>query len=107
MNTWLLIQHAALCKCAAVAQCCVVAKKKKMKRGAKSLAGGGMGRKKKTDSSQFGSMEAFVSRGKGNSLGSSLTQCSRRLNEFDLSVHAGTNDKTKFMIREIKFRNTV
>ena len=44
---------------------------KKKKRGAKSFAGGGMGRKRKTVSSQFGSIEAFLSRGKGNSPGSS------------------------------------
>ena len=51
-------------------------KKKKLKRGAKSLTGRGLGLKKKTDSSQFGSMDSFVSRGKGNSLGSSFSQCS-------------------------------
>ena len=62
-----------------------------------------MGRKKKTDSSQFGALKAILSRGKGNSLGSSLTQCSKKLNVFDLSVHAFTIHKTKFMIRENKF----
>ena len=48
-----------------------IKKNKKKKMGAKSFSGGGTGRKWKYDSSQHGAMDSFLSRGKGNSLGSS------------------------------------